>query len=207
MSCIYKVTNNINGKVYIGQTVRTPRDRWRQHVQDAYNESKCLHLCAAILKYGEENFTVEAIEFCPQDQLDEREIYWIKQYNSQEEGYNITAGGKGTNKEVPQELLEQLWDSGLSTDEIAQQVGFTRQWVRQRLKPYKNYSAEEGKRRGAKLISKGKGHAVLQLNLDGTVVNEYPSIKIATETTGINNISRSCIKGTTAGGYRWQYKE
>ena len=207
MASIYKITNTLNGKVYIGQTVQSIQQRWRQHVQDAYANQKCLHLCSAIVKYGKENFLVEEIEECSQDLLDEREVYWIKEYNSQIDGYNITAGGKGTNKEIPQELIESLWDQGLSTAEIAEQVNCTRQWVRLRLKNYSNYTPEEGKKRGVNSMKKSKGHEVQQYDLDNNLINEFPSIKEATAQTGINNISRSCITGQKAGGYYWRYKD
>ena len=207
MASIYKITNLINGKVYIGQTIQNVQNRWRQHVQDAYENQKCLHLCSAIVKYGKENFSVEEIEKCSQELLDEREIYWIKEYNSQSEGYNITAGGKGTNREISQEELEHLWDQGLSTDEIAEKVNCTRQWVRLRLKEYKKYDPDEGRARGAKRMGKAKGHCVQQYDNDGNFIKEYPSIKQATEETGINNISRSCKNGMRAGGYYWKYKE
>ena len=139
--------------------------------------------------------------------LDQREIYWITEYDSQNLGYNITAGGKGTNKEISQELLEKLWDEGLTTEEIAQKIDCTRQWVRQRLKSYKNYDADEGRKRGAKHGGQSKNHCVQQYDTDGNLIQEFISIKQATESTGINNISRSCIKGTRAGGYYWKYKD
>lgn len=206
MASIYKITNKINNKVYIGQTVQTIKGRWRQHVNEAYGEMKCAHLHSAIRKYGEENFTIEEIENCPQELLDGREIFWIKEYHSVEDGYNISAGGKGTNKDIPQVELEQLWDQGLSTEEIAQQVGLTRQWVRQRLSAYKNYSPTEGNLRGGRLAGKKKYQPVEQLDLDHNVINCFESIKEASEKTGITNISRSCRKGTKAGGYYWRYK-
>jgi hypothetical protein len=45
-------------------------------------------------KYGIENFFVEKIEECEEDRLDEREIYWIQKYNSFNDGYNSTLGGR-----------------------------------------------------------------------------------------------------------------
>lgn len=207
MAYIYKITNTINGKIYIGQTVQSIKNRWKQHVNEAYAEAKCAHLHAAIRKYGENNFNIEVIESCPQELLDEREIYWIKELDTINVGYNLTSGGKGTNKEIDQSLLEELWDQGLSTEQIAEQVGFTRQWVRQRLLTYENYSSEEGRARGAKTSGKSKCHSVKQFDVDGNLINTFESIKQATEMTGINNISRSCIKGTKAGGYYWKYSD
>ena len=86
---IYKITNKINNKIYIGQSIDIER-RWWEHKHDD-NHNSLIHL--AIKKYGEKNFTFEIIEECNQNQLDEREQYWIKTYNSFEEGYNLTRGG------------------------------------------------------------------------------------------------------------------
>lgn len=89
---IYKITNLINNKVYIGQTERTLKERWKQH---RYSKG-CKYLHNAILKYGVENFKIEEIERVPIKDLDEREIYWISFYNSTDRtvGYNILKGGK-----------------------------------------------------------------------------------------------------------------
>lgn len=207
MAYIYKITNTINGKIYIGQTVQNIKNRWRQHINDAYTESKCAHLHAAIRKYGEDNFNIEVVELCPQELLDEREIYWIKEFDTVNTGYNLTSGGRGTNREIDQSLLEELWDQGLSTKQIADQVGLTRQWVRQRLLTYENYSSKEGCSRGAKIQGKSKCHSVSQFDVDGNFIKSFESIKEATKVTGINNISRSCREGTKAGGYYWKYND
>lgn len=87
---IYKVTNKINGKVYIGQSVDIGR-RWRQHM--TAEDDNYFH--KAIQKYGVENFRWEVIEKCKKKDLDEREIYWIEYYDSFNKGYNCTKGGDG----------------------------------------------------------------------------------------------------------------
>ena len=73
---IYKITNIINNKVYIGQTVNTIKQRWNKHC----HSNGCRSLYNAILKYGKENFNIEIIETLPIEELDEREIYWINYY-------------------------------------------------------------------------------------------------------------------------------
>ena len=61
MTCggIYKITNTVNGKVYVGQTVRSINHRWSQHL---YVNSTCTRMNAAIKKYGKENFRIDVIE-------------------------------------------------------------------------------------------------------------------------------------------------
>lgn len=94
---IYKITNKINGKLYIGQTTKTIEKRWQTHKTDALrNNKRDYPLYRAMRKYGIENFEICLVEECPIDKLDEREIYWIKYYNSTKaNGYNISLGGKG----------------------------------------------------------------------------------------------------------------
>ena len=89
---IYKITNRINGKIYIGQTKHSIEMRWRYH---CYNYSGCTALNRAIKKYGAENFTVEQIDIaCTVDELNAKEKYWIEYYNSiVPNGYNLKSGG------------------------------------------------------------------------------------------------------------------
>ena len=93
MGYIYKITNNINGKVYIGKTTKTVEERWKGHLKKMnYKKNKFYN---ALNKYGIDNFTIEEIEECDDDLLNEEEIYWINFYNSYENGYNSTGGGDG----------------------------------------------------------------------------------------------------------------
>jgi len=93
---IYKATNKINNKIYIGQTTQSLEDRIYFHKYRAYNELNVTHthFINAIRKYGINNFIWEVIdEANTQEELNEKEIYWIKYYNSIENGYNIQPGG------------------------------------------------------------------------------------------------------------------
>lgn len=101
MGYIYKITNDVNDKVYIGQTIKIrPTDRWSQHKYIATHldqEKGISILHRAMNKYGVDKFHFEIVEEIANDQLDEHEQYWIQQYQSIEpNGYNITAGGSGT---------------------------------------------------------------------------------------------------------------
>ena len=88
---IYKITNIQNNKVYIGQTIRPIEQRFKRHLSDALNNILDTHFARAIRKYGKENFIIEQIdEAQTQDELNQKEQYWIKYYNSVNEGYNET---------------------------------------------------------------------------------------------------------------------
>lgn len=90
---IYKISNKINEKVYIGLTTNTIKERWRQHCQTAKSNSRPLY--CAMRKYGIENFYIEEIDAAETlPELGQLERKYIKQYNSQINGYNLTAGGE-----------------------------------------------------------------------------------------------------------------
>ncbi len=98
MGYIYKITNIINNKIYIGLTRRNIKVRFNEHIKKAklnYNTK----LYNAINKYGENNFKIEVIEQIDNELLSDREIFWIKYYNSVDNtiGYNSTLGGDGCN--------------------------------------------------------------------------------------------------------------
>ena len=88
---IYKITNIVNGKVYIGQTIRPIKDRFKRHINDAMNNVISTHFSKAIRKYGEDNFVIEQIDTAQtQDELNKKEQEYIRLYNSIKEGYNET---------------------------------------------------------------------------------------------------------------------
>ena len=94
MAYIYKITNDINNKVYIGKTEFSIEKRFKEHCQDAFrdrNEKRPLY--SAMRKYGIEHFHIELIE--ETDNPEEREIYWIEALKTFKLGYNATKGGDG----------------------------------------------------------------------------------------------------------------
>ena len=94
---IYKITNNINNKCYIGQS-RNIEKRWENHRYSNLDYP----LYRAFRKYGIQNFTFEIIEECSANDLNPKEAYWIRYYCPE---YNQTAGGDF--KIVPQKLTEK----------------------------------------------------------------------------------------------------
>ena len=96
MAYIYKITNLINNKCYIGKTLNTIQERWREHCSDyKKRDEEKRPLYSAMNKYGIENFKIEEIEQCNEDIVNDREKYWIEYYGSFKKGYNATLGGDG----------------------------------------------------------------------------------------------------------------
>ena len=106
MGLIYKITNDINNKVYIGQTTLTLDQRFRTHIHDCMSGKSHIEkrpLYEAMLKYGVQHFQIELLEEVVDELLDEKEIFYIKQYNSyigfpNSNGYNATLGGQSIRK-------------------------------------------------------------------------------------------------------------
>ena len=94
MAYVYKITNDINEKVYIGKTYFSIEKRFSEHCKDSQRERhEKRPLYSAMQKYGIEHFHIELIE--ETDIPEERERYWIEFYNSYHDGYNATLGGDG----------------------------------------------------------------------------------------------------------------
>lgn len=92
---IYKIVNNIDGTIYVGQTIYDIGKRFREHKHASLTQKTYLY--NAMRKYGVENFTIEQIDSANSlEELNNKEIYWIKELNSKAPyGYNIAEGGEG----------------------------------------------------------------------------------------------------------------
>lgn len=109
MGLIYKITNNVNNKVYIGQTTYTLEKRWGEHTSTALSRKCLIH--KAISKYGKENFSIcEIARSDDSIELDKLEILYISKLNSLvPNGYNLESGGnkfKKLNEETKQKIRE-----------------------------------------------------------------------------------------------------
>lgn len=90
---IYLIKNKINGKQYVGQTVRTLQERWGDHLCE---NSGCTALKNAIKKYGKNNFELSILDYASsQSELDDKEQFWINKLNTlSPNGYNLKTGGE-----------------------------------------------------------------------------------------------------------------
>lgn len=108
---IYKITNIQNNKCYIGQSIRPVEQRFNRHLKDAINNKLDTHFSRAIRKYGPDNFIIEEIDTAEnQDELNQKEQYWIRYYDSVKNGYNETdaiekCGGNTYQSKTEEEML------------------------------------------------------------------------------------------------------
>jgi len=93
---IYCIENIINEKKYVGLTIQTINERYRQHINSSINgSSHTIH--NAIRKHGQNNFIIYELDSCDDvEQLKEREKFWIKILETKSKGYNNTDGGDGS---------------------------------------------------------------------------------------------------------------
>lgn len=209
---IYKVTNKINNKSYIGQS-KNIEQRWHTHKISPYNKNSTQYntlFYKAIRKYGINNFSFEVLEECSIENLNEREIYWIAYYDTynKNKGYNMTKGGEcGVSKKYDEKQMIKKWKQGASFSTLKKEFHCSKQTITNYLQN-NNISVKERRTR-ANLY---KAIAVIQYSLDGKYIKTYPSLSAASEAVGIvpkigsGNISYAC-KGriSSAYNYLWKY--
>lgn len=211
MAYIYQITNKTNGKIYIGKTERTLRDRWNEHCSDYKNrdyENRPLY--RAMKKYGIENFIMEEIE--ETNQPNEREIYWISKKGSFKYGYNATLGGEGF-AYIDRELVVKTYERVKSCTEVAKILSIGPDTVSNILKE-KNIVVLD-----AYVVNKQKrGKMVMMCTLDNKPVRSFSSLKDAArfliehceaqgKLSGITVHIREVCNGKrkTAYRYKWQF--
>ena len=102
-SGIYRVYTNFNNACYIGQAKDIYERFNSHHIYDYKNKKNCCYntkFYSALREHGLDAFEVEVIDLCPIEELDEKEIYYIAQYNSFHHGYNSTEGGQNQSPNI-----------------------------------------------------------------------------------------------------------
>lgn len=130
MSYIYKITNQINGKLYIGKTNRTIQERFKEHCRDYLKrENEKRPLYSAMKKYGICNFSIELIEECALNEAEIREKYWIEFYGSFKYGYNATLGGDGK-AYIDRDLVIKTYQELQTIKSVAKQMSIDEKTIR-----------------------------------------------------------------------------
>lgn len=162
-----------------------------------------------MLKYGVDNFDFEIVELCAQNELNEKEKYWIKQYNSYLKGYNETIGGEAF--QIHPEYVDQVIDLLQHTDKTYQEIAeITSTSIQSVSNINRGLSFRDDSFDYPLRIWT---HPVIQYSSQGIEINRFSSIAEASNATGItaNNIRNACIyyvKGQKmAGDFQWRYIE
>lgn len=206
MALIYKITNDINDKIYIGKTNFSIEKRFKEHCRDAQKD-KCKNrpLYSAMNKYGIEHFHIESIEEVPRERASEREQYWINFYNSYHFGYNATLGGEGTYR-INQQLIFDLFEEGKSLKEIKQKTSYDPATIRACL--LEKYPKEKISKEFEDRKQRPKSIKVAQIDKNSKeIIKIFNSIEEANRETHANRHIIPVCKGKrkTAAGYIWRY--
>lgn len=214
MGYIYLITNTITGHQYVGQTSLTIEKRWKRHCDCVrWNEHPDLPLYVAMKKYGVEKFIVSQIEECDDSLLNEREVYWIKQYDTYHNGYNATIGGEFVRKYDGQTIVN-LFLSGKSRREVAEIVGCSIYAVNYNLnaKLDQEYLRKRQYEQQAKTLSKTAPNKrpIAQFDMNNQLVAIYESAMEAERKTGIGHSQIAAVckgKRHQTHNYIWRYVE
>ena len=193
MWTIYKITNQINGKIYIGQTYRAPEERWYDHEREAWRYTT--PMARAIQKYGWSNFKPEIIDTAiTQKDANEKERYWIKYYKTcistygeNAKGYNLTPGGDGVPKVTPEEdeYIYKLWQQNYYMKDIGKLINRDEITIKRALMRM-GITQEEIHKRHSYVY-----RTVYVYDLKGNLINTFPSLKDAA--LNYPNINKSNI--------------
>lgn len=210
---IYKITNNVNNKCYIGQTHFSVEKRWKEHIRDSHKEflqNRLLY--KAIKKYGIENFDIVSIEEVSNELLNEREKFWIKFFNSYgDNGYNMTLGGEDAsiNRKYNYDEIAKSLQDNKNIKETALLHNCNKSTVSEIGRLY-NIKIENN---GNKAMKEKYGIKISQYDKQGNFIQNFESVRDAgkwceengTGEGAASNISK-CIKGKikTAYGYLWK---
>lgn len=213
MSYIYKITNILNDKIYIGKTNSTIEQRWKQHCSD--RKRTCCEkrpLYDAMNKYGIENFTIEEVEQCSPEEASEREKYWIEYYGSFKNGYNATSGGDGKSY-LDYDLIIKTYNEIQNQTKVAELLNVDVNSIRNILRNYNipiKSSPELAKETFSKsviMFSKNDEELQVFASLSDAarfIIKEGKSTdSIKGVVTHIGNVAKG--KRQTAYGYKWKY--
>lgn len=212
MGNIYKITNQTNGMIYIGQTVNDIHTRFAEHCKKSSN---CRYLKHAIEKYGKDTFKIELLCRCPDEELDKLEKEYIDKHNSLvPNGYNLKDGGNSSrhNEETKKKISESLL---LNTDRVNARAQLGKPHTEQEkikisegVKKTLNGSLPKGWA-AVQEYSKTKWIPIIQLDSNRNYLERYEhSVQIANKlNSNKSSIHNACKKGIIHKGFYFTYEK
>lgn len=176
------------------------KKRFSQHCKDSKKVRNCKRpLYDAMNKYGVDKFHISLVEECSIDNINEREQYWIKQYNSYKNGYNATAGGDGK-IQCDYNKVYELYQKGESLKDISSELGYDQGTCRKAIRLLTNIEHP---------FIKYNYRPIRQIDKNnGDVIKEFESVREAARfINGDDTFIRRVALGKrpSAYGYKWEY--
>lgn len=229
---IYLITNNINGKKYVGQS-RNLIKRWGQHKTESRRDKPHLIVDKAIKKYGIDNFSFEILFECPLDMLDDWETDMIRLYDSvRPRGYNCVDKCNGVSEEERLKSSERMKKNNpMKNPDIAEMVRnklkgthhnrvteYQIEVTKKRMKennPMKNPEVAKkvsmkitGRKQDKERVIRNSKHTnILQFSKDGKFIKKWDLVSDITKELGVDHCCIYAVlngKQKTAGGYIWR---
>lgn len=184
MAVIYEIVNTINNMCYIGQTRRSLQERIKYHKNDKQTRTPFYD---DIRKYGWENFTVNIIEECEVEELNDREIYWIVEKQTvYPNGYNLKIGGhQSSHHQLTREKMSKLKTGSKFTESHKKNI---------RESNLGRKHTEETKRKMSLAAKRRARKKVGMFDSSGNLIQKYDSIEDAARELGCHysNVSKCC---------------
>ncbi len=203
MGYIYKITNKIDNKIYIGQTTQDLEVRWKGHLK---KNSNCRYLKSAFNKHGLDNFKFELVCITFDENLDAIETEYIKKFNSLvPNGYNLREGGNSSkhNEETKKKISASMKGR---TDIVHAKPQLGKPHTEETKQKLREFNT--GKKHTLESLKK-MSKTVLQLDIEDKIINKYYSAREAGRVTGISSSSIiNCCNGKKemAKGFKWKYE-
>lgn len=210
MGYIYCITNLTNQKKYIGKTIYSVTKRFQEHCLDSKKE-RCEKrpLYDAMNKYGIENFIVEELLECDNEELSSYEILFIEKYNTYKEGYNATKGGDGSILFDYNKIIKDYTSNEVMTIKETARINKCSVDTVSNILDLYHIEKHDQKKLNAKSIE--------QLDLDGNYIQTFESISDATnwlvENKYLKEFSRGakqkltmCANGKRKTAYKFKWK-
>ena len=211
---VYKHTNKINNKSYIGITCQTLKNRSRKN---GIGYKECIRFYNAIKKYGWNNFNHEILyNNLTKEQAEQKEIELIAKHktNNKNYGYNIQNGGNtiGRMAEETKNKISKALKGITLTEEHKRKIGDAQTGEKNHNFGKKTSNEIKNKIRIGNLLHPSSGcfksHKVNQYDLEGNFIKTWNNMGEIKRELGINHsmISECCNgKQKTSGGYKWEY--
>jgi len=207
---IYKITNLVTNKVYIGQTTNYHQRRIDHFKSSAINR-RPIELHQDMHRLGADKFKMELLEKCGTNQLDDREKFWTDKYKKDHDLYNLVSGNPvySEHNSIIQSKFMHDWNNEQwkNPEYRAERSKQSSEVQKKRLE---NPKYRQEKSRQLKQYTDSIKKKIAQYDKSGNLIKVYDGVRIAERETGIGSQEISAVANhkkyrKSAGGYHWEF--